>query len=178
MLCWKISRLCQKNPHSGLWSDLLTALYQRAKFYVKQRQGIVLTIDHVGLFDRRLGITGWALASNGAANIQQIAVYLDDHLIGNAVYGHARSDVALAYPFIAKGERSGFHFDSDIPEHLVFTPGVSRLRLEVLGKQGRCYTQSCLCTMTIPPGFFTMNPTQPHWNASVTPTLNMSRSSA
>ncbi|MDY0094640.1 MAG: glycosyltransferase family 2 protein [Candidatus Vecturithrix sp.] len=143
MLCWKISRLCQKTPHSGLWSALLTALYQRAKFYVKQRQGIVVTIDHVGLFDRRLGITGWALASKSAANIQQIAVYLDDHLIGNAVYGHARSDVALVYPFIAEGERSGFHFYSDIPEHLVFTPGVSRLRLEVLGKQGRCYTQSC-----------------------------------
>ena len=142
MLYWKMSRLYPKNPHSGRWAALVSALYQRAKFHAKQRQGIVVTIDHVGLFDRRIGVTGWVLARKGKAGIQQIAVYLDDHLLGNAAYGHARADVARAYPFIADSGRSGFHFYGDIPHHVIFTPGASRLRLEVVGTQGDCYQES------------------------------------
>ncbi|GAK56593.1 glycosyl transferase family 2 [Candidatus Vecturithrix granuli] len=142
-LYWKMSRLCPKNPRSGWWAALLATVYQRAKFYAKQRQGIVLTIDHIGLFGRRIGATGWALSRKGSTGVQQIAVYLDEHLLGNAVYGHARADVARTYPFIANSGRSGFHFYSDIPEYITFTPGVSLLRFEVTGERGRCYQLHC-----------------------------------
>jgi hypothetical protein len=51
------------------------------------------------------GIKGWALSVKSAANIQQIAVYLDEHLIGKCG-GWPRHDPMLRwfYPFIAEGE--------------------------------------------------------------------------
>jgi GT2 family glycosyltransferase len=58
----------------------------------------------------RLSIQGWSLASTG---IERVEIYLDDQLLGTAVYGRLREDVQLRHPDYPESSRGGFGFDWD-----------------------------------------------------------------
>ena len=60
----------------------------------------------------RFSVGGWALA---AASIDEIAVSVDDEIVGIATYGLARPDIARLYPDRAAAARCGFTLDFNLP---------------------------------------------------------------
>jgi O-antigen biosynthesis protein len=130
----------EKRNLRGDWLACLLWHYgNRARFVLKKRSGIVLTVDHAEFMENRIGVAGWALSSKGDAGIQRIEVYLDDALLGNAVYGDARGDVEHLYPFLKQSRYAGFHFYADVRNGNAYGNGHHAIKVRVIGRDGRIH---------------------------------------
>ncbi len=67
----------------------------------------MLHCDNLEIFFDSLEISGWAISHK---TIKTIEIYFEGQFLGNARYGHARTDVALAYPSVKNSICSGFTF--------------------------------------------------------------------
>lgn len=81
-------------------------------------------------FDKEIAIVGWAL---NISKIKQVTMYLNNKLIGNAVYGISRPDVEKVFPGYPSGDFSGFSYK--IPLNNT-PPGNYDLRVEAVGIDG------------------------------------------
>ncbi len=121
---------------AGLAEKFLASLLARMKFAVKQRHGLVLAVDHIGLFAERVGVAGWVLPRKGASHILRIEISVNETFLGNAHYGTGRNDVAHVYPFIPHAGNCGFSFYGYLPEGLPLT-GEYHLRITVINTSGQ-----------------------------------------
>jgi len=81
------------------------------------RPPILVAIESLGVVGgrggtSRLSLSGWALA---ASPIGEIAVSIDNEVVGTAAYGLARPDIAKLYPDRAAAARCGFMLALDLP---------------------------------------------------------------
>ncbi len=75
--------------------------------YIKRLKNIIIHCDNLEIFFDSLEISGWAVSNK---TIELIEIYFEGQFLGNARYGQARPDVALAYPSVQKSGCSGFTF--------------------------------------------------------------------
>jgi len=67
------------------------------------RQGEVLSPFYV----KYVQVNGWVIDPNG---VEKIEVYIDNEVVGTAIYGISRGDVSNAYPQYSNSLYSGFTF--------------------------------------------------------------------
>jgi len=79
--------------------------------YIKRLKNIVIHCDKLEIFFDSLEISGWAISNK---TIERIEIYFEDQFTGNARYGQARPDVALAYPSVQNSSFSGFTFVKEL----------------------------------------------------------------
>ncbi|MEQ8186742.1 MAG: glycosyltransferase family 9 protein [Candidatus Eremiobacterota bacterium] len=75
--------------------------------YIKRLKNIIIHCDNLEIFFDSLEISGWVVSNK---TIERIEIYFEAQFLGNARYGQARPDVALAYPSVQKSGCSGFTF--------------------------------------------------------------------
>ena len=79
---------------------------------------------------QQVNVWGWAI---NISKIKQVNMYLNNKLLGKAVYGSARSDVNKAFPGYPSGNYSGFSYTIPLKN---ITPGSYVLIAEAVGING------------------------------------------
>ena len=78
-------------------------------------------------------VSGWFLDASG---VQSIEVFVDGNLVGQAIYGDARTDVLKAYPQFNNGN-AGYHYALDTTQ---FADGPHTVTVKGKGKNGQVTT--------------------------------------
>ena len=81
-----------------------------------------------------LNVDGWALTIDG---IKEVKVYLDNNLIGNAITGIPRADVASKYPGYDQSNNAGFSGSFDVSNIL---SGTKNLKVEIISNNNSLQT--------------------------------------
>lgn len=97
---------------------ILQQFFHLVRFFIKQKNSIILQVDKTWFCSNFLYISGWALSKNGRYGIKQIEIYYQQRLLGKAIYGNIRNDVGEAYPLIIDSKYSGFEFRTKLSDGL------------------------------------------------------------
>lgn len=138
-LSWNITKPLRTLRNHLYFAKPLSSLFawwNRIKFFIKQEKRIVVCIDRLDLGTEHLDIAGWAISLHDSEGIEHIEVYLDEWLLGNAIYGEERTDVVRRYGGIAPIRNSGFHFSMAIPDFLREGRDAHTVCLRAVGKYG------------------------------------------
>lgn len=81
-----------------------------------ESKDIIIHCDHALIFDKRISVTGWAIAKLG---IDKIEVLIENSSLTKMITGKLRNDVAQEYSTYVGSSRSGFSYQFKIiKEHL------------------------------------------------------------
>lgn len=114
-------------------------IIHKIKFFLKQRNGIILVVDQVMRVCGSLRVSGWAVSKKGEKGIESIEIYLNDTFLGNATYGDPRADVKNLYSFIPHSGQSGFHFHKDVSNVTASEANAQKIIIKAIGFDGRSH---------------------------------------
>lgn len=77
-----------------------------------------------------INVRGWAIDSSGINNVN---IYFDNNLLGNATIGQARPDIIKVFPNYPEADTSGYSYVIDVNK---VNAGIHNLKVEAVGKDG------------------------------------------
>lgn len=107
--------------------------YNLTQFDLPMRAVLDSPLNDMKILENKIDISGWALSTNG---ISKIDVYLDNQMVGTAVYGIERSDVYSSYPEY-ENQNSGYQYTINTTN---LATGNHKIKIQVFDNNGTSQT--------------------------------------